>query len=401
MRQVFENVTPMPIDAGSPSDVSSRIEVSGVQGTIRHLSVTLDVDHTFTNDLEISLQGANGQRALLVGREGGSGDNFRATTFDDRSTSSVTNASPPFRGSFRPEEKLATFNDLDPNGTWILRVADRAFLDGGSLNRWSLSFTVEDAITSAFTIQVRFLGGLTTSQESVFESAAARWSEIIVGDIPSVDTDIGVVDDIVIDAQGTSIDGVSGILGQAGPTAVRFGSSLPARGIMSFDSADFARMEADGSLVRVIIHEMGHVLGIGTIWRRLGLLQGAGTTNPIFTGRNAMREFADLLGTSISTAVPVANTGGPGTRGGHWRESVFGHELMTGFLDVGVNPISRLTIAALKDMGYQVNFNAADPYILPSALELALMGIDAETHHCQERCRIYSPSPVVLPKEEE
>ena len=37
---------------------------------------------------------------------------------------------------------------------------------------------------------------------------------------------------------------------------------------MSFDTADLAQIEADGSLVRVIMHEMGHVLGIGTIWDR-------------------------------------------------------------------------------------------------------------------------------------
>ena len=37
---------------------------------------------------------------------------------------------------------------------------------------------------------------------------------------------------------------------------------------MSFDTADLARMEADGSLTDVILHEMGHVLGFGTLWSR-------------------------------------------------------------------------------------------------------------------------------------
>ena len=45
--------------------------------------------------------------------------------------------------------------------------------------------------------------------------------------------------------------------------------------IMQFDTADLATMEANGSLVDVITHEMGHVLGFGTIWTDLNLLTGA------------------------------------------------------------------------------------------------------------------------------
>ena len=40
----------------------------------------------------------------------------------------------------------------------------------------------------------------------------------------------------------------------------------------------------------VITHEMGHVLGVGTIWDELGLRQvSARASNPTFTGANAMR----------------------------------------------------------------------------------------------------------------
>ena len=49
---------------------------------------------------------------------------------------------------------------------------------------------------------------------------------------------------------------------------------------MSFDTADLASMEADGTLVDVITHEMGHVIGIGTIWEDKGLLVGKGTHEP-------------------------------------------------------------------------------------------------------------------------
>jgi hypothetical protein len=235
--------------------------------------------------------------------------------------------------------------------------------------------------TGGFSIKVRFLGGLSTTQETVFSRAAERWQTLISGDLPNAQLPSGeIVDDVLIDASGVRIDGPFGILGQAGPTHLRANTLLPAKGIMEFDTADLTRMEEDGSLEDVIIHEMGHVLGIGTIWQDLGLLQGAGTANPTFLGDNAQREFGLLAGAGGPLPVPVANTGGPGTRDGHWRESVFGHELMTGFINPGSNPISRVTVAALKDLGYEVNLDAADEFTLPNSFEMALMGIGALEH---------------------
>lgn len=254
---------------------------------------------------------------------------------------------------------------------------------------------------SNFRIEMRFLGGLTDSQKMIFETAANRWSEIIVGDLQSIRLPTGeIVDDLLIDAQGVNIDGIGGVLGRAGPQIVR-DNALPAKGIMEFDTADLQNMESEGSLLNVIIHEMGHVIGIGTIWDDKGLLVGCPTANPIFLGARAKAEFG-VLTSGDAAPVPVANTGGPGTRCGHWRESVFGHELMTGFLNSGSNPVSKMTIASLEDLGYEVNYAAADPYSLPSSLELALMGIGADGHrrYCQMCGGGAKPiEPVVLPKE--
>jgi hypothetical protein len=114
---------------------------------------------------------------------------------------------------------------------------------------------------------------------------------------------------------------------------------LPAKGIVSFDTADLEQMEPNDTLVDVIMHEMGHVCGIGTIWDRRGLLAGAGTANPTFKGTNAKKAFGELKGKG-PTPVPVENTGGAGTRDSHWRESVFKNELMSGFSAAAGNPLS-------------------------------------------------------------
>jgi hypothetical protein len=233
-------------------------------------------------------------------------------------------------------------------------------------------------VTSPFTIEVRFVGGLTPAQQAAFSQAADRWTRVIVGDLPSVMVEGEIIDDVLIFAEGASIDGVNGMLGQAGPTRLRPPTAgeaafLPARGVMKFDSADLQRMEQNGTLNDVITHEMGHVLGIGTVWARKGLLQGAGGPDPVFTGPAASEEYGRLRGTG-PTPVPVANVGAVGTRDAHWRELVFNNELMSGIITGAGNPLSLVTVASLQDLGYVVDVNAAEPFTLPSLLDLAESG---------------------------
>jgi hypothetical protein len=229
---------------------------------------------------------------------------------------------------------------------------------------------------SPFMIEIRFIGGLTDAQQAAFAAAADRWASVIVGDLPEVSVDGEDIDDVLILAEGSAIDGAGRILGQAGPTHLRpveagTAAYLPAKGLMSFDSADLAEMEAQGTLGDVITHEMGHVLGIGTVWRLKHLLADEATANPTFGGATAMDEYARLRGAAAGIAVPVENTGGAGTRGGHWREAVFRHELMSGFIAGPDNPLSRITVASLADLGYTVDLEAAEPYQLPEPVDVA------------------------------
>ncbi len=221
-----------------------------------------------------------------------------------------------------------------------------------------------------FTIDLAFTGTFTAAQTAAFQNAAARWAEIIIGDLPDVDIGGGtIIDDVLISAEVVDIDGPGGILGQAGPTAVRAdGTFIPFQGQMQFDSADLAELEASGQLTDVILHEMGHVLGLGTIWDLKGLLQnpsnGDGVTDTRFTGPNATAQYNAIFGVA-GTSTPVENSGGPGTADGHWREATLQNELMTGFLNAGVNPISRITVGQWEDLGYVVDYTAADAYTAP------------------------------------
>jgi hypothetical protein len=261
----FTNSTRVAIIAVSSGTVTSTIDVTGLNGMIADVDVTLDITHTWNADLILTLVSPAGTRVELVRKIGGSSDNFCDTA-----------------------REFTNHNPISINPVFPRTVI-------------------------------------------------------------------------------SSIDGPGRILGQAGPTLVRSGSMLPARGRMQFDAADLAALEFNGPLVDVILHEMGHVLGIGTLWSALNLVQGAGTADPVFVGLSAMAEYAKVAGLSGPTPVPVANTGGGGTRDAHWRESVFDNELLTGFLNGGqANPISRFTIGSLEDIGYSVNYAAADTYGLPS-----------------------------------
>lgn len=245
---------------------------------------------------------------------------------------------------------------------------------------------------SAYTIEVRYVGDPPTeAQRAVFDRAAARWAELIRGDVPDVLLQLPAsssgcypaldetADDLVIFAELVAIDGPGNILGSAGPCLIRTSSLLPVVGRMRFDTADLLTLESNGRLADVILHEMGHVLGIGTMWSSQGLLVGRGGTDPHFTGPTAQAAFMAATGPAgfLGNIVPVENTGGSGTRDSHWREVTAVTELMTGFLNSGVqNPLSAITVGSLRDQGYVVNDAAADAYSLPAALQaLALPAV--------------------------
>ncbi len=213
---------------------------------------------------------------------------------------------------------------------------------------------------SEFQIDLDFQGTWTASQRAALQAAADRWEQIIIGDLPDVTVNGTLIDDLRITSSVSDIDGSGDILAQAGPGFLRTGSFLPATGIMQFDINDIASLETGIGLYEVALHEMGHVLGIGTIWDNLNLLVDATTNNPRFNGATATREYNAIFGRN-DASVPVEQDGGPGTRNAHWDEEILKNELMTGFYNGGVtNPLSRITAGSLQDVGYTVDLDAAD-----------------------------------------
>jgi hypothetical protein len=262
----------------------------------------------------------------------------------------------------------------------------------------SVSFTaIVPSDGAGFNIGIRFLTAATPSQRQAFTEARLRWEAAITQDLqddvlnilagdctPDTPAVNQVIDDVLIMVSLVPIDGPNGVVGGAGPCYVRdYGpptidpGDLPILGVMQFDTDDLEMLEADGYLSNVIRHEMGHVLGFGTIWDLSGFLAEPSLpedpdlppipgADPHFTGAQAIAAFDDVGGTAYVTGakVPVEDTGGPGTADVHWRESVLDTELMTGFIAAGQSPLSIVTLASLADQGYAVDLNSADSYSL-------------------------------------
>lgn len=264
-------------------------------------------------------------------------------------------------------------------GTWTLGSVGVNTLEArvGTLTPVRFSATgVANTITYAYSIGIRYLTATPSArQQLAVTNAVARWQSVITRDLTDIPVNAAAnacwdgqpafnerVDDILIFVEFVDIDGAGKILGEAGPCFVRSDNKLPVIGHLKLDAADLRQMEVYGTLDDVVLHEIGHVLGIGTMWPEKGLLQGQGTEDPAFAGANAISAYRTMGGQLA--AVPVENTGGEGTRDGHWRESTFGHELMTGWVSGASNPLSALTIGSLTDLGYGANSGAASTYTL-------------------------------------
>lgn len=214
-----------------------------------------------------------------------------------------------------------------------------------------------------FDITVNFTGGLTASQQEVFATAASFWESHVTGYRPAGVTLTGVT----ISASGQAIDGSGNVLGSAGPTnfSNQGGFRYATAGSMRFDTADLSAMEADGTLLPVVMHEMAHVLGFGTLWTSNGLYtNGTGR----YTGAGALATWKLEFERPTDTFVPVELGGGSGTANSHWNENNNGFgrtgivdqqgrdmrdELMTGWISSSTF-VSNTTIQQFYDLGYTV-----------------------------------------------
>ena len=217
-----------------------------------------------------------------------------------------------------------------------------------------------------FDIELVFLGSFTEDQKNVLRLVARRWMSVITGDLPDYEFTQGWsgrcgeqsyeipagerIDDLRI--YMTTLKGAQAV-GVGGPSLLREETYLPVLGCMRFD------LERANLLITGL-HEIGHVLGFGTVWGNLNFLQDL-DADTHFNGPLAIDAFNDVGGQDyVGKKVPVEKMDGS-----HWRGNVFDWgELM---LPWGGGALSAITVQSLADLGYDVDVTQADPYTLPDA----------------------------------
>ncbi|MFT5849029.1 reprolysin-like metallopeptidase, partial [Psychroserpens sp.] len=133
--------------SGGGNSYTSSVNVSA-DFPITDVNVTLDITHTWTADLDITLTSPNGTIVELTTDNGGSGDNYTNTIFDHESTNgSITGGTAPFTGTFVPEGDLSAMYGEMSGGDWILTIVDDANADGGSFNSFMLELCVQGTLS--------------------------------------------------------------------------------------------------------------------------------------------------------------------------------------------------------------------------------------------------------------
>ncbi len=111
-----------------------------IEYQITDLNVCLDINHTWVSDLDITLTSPMGTVIDLSLANGGSGDNFTCTTFDDEAGTPIGSGTAPFTGSFQPDSPLSAVDGENAVGAWVLAVTDYWGGDDGWLNWVCLTF---------------------------------------------------------------------------------------------------------------------------------------------------------------------------------------------------------------------------------------------------------------------
>jgi len=139
-----------PIPDNNATGVSSSIVVPPGLGQVLDLDVWLDVTHTRVGDLNAFLTSPAGTTVQLLNRltNGGggcAGDNLEPVLDDEASAAVQTRCGnlPAVSGFYTPYQGLSAYDGQLANGSWQLRVEDRAGGQTGTFRSWCLAITAQ------------------------------------------------------------------------------------------------------------------------------------------------------------------------------------------------------------------------------------------------------------------
>ncbi|MGL5795256.1 MAG: leishmanolysin-related zinc metalloendopeptidase [Waterburya sp.] len=222
---------------------------------------------------------------------------------------------------------------------------------------------------SSFSIDVTFGQGTENFSPEIKQAindAADFWESVIVGN------NSGTSHNIQIEVGGEDLGGVneqgSAALAGAAPIETMTnenGNVLSTAGaaFVNTNAEVFQAVTSDiEDFTNTMKHEFGHVVGIGTLWEANNLID---PNNAVYNSNtNAGKVFGELQGLEVGKAIPLTSGVGEGSDIAHWQEEFFQNELMSHEAEASgySMPLSELSIASLEDIGWEVNYGAAEVF---------------------------------------
>lgn len=164
------------------------------------------------------------------------------------------------------------------------------------------------------------------------------------------------------------IDGFSRVLAQAGVTNARNDDLFPTEGMLRVDTADARSLLANGAYAKVVVHEVFHSMGFGSFWAYVpnGPFQRQPSGAILAVGENTLLAYRTIYPGLASRwgHPPLEDVGSAGSVSSHWKDAVFGRELMTSRINsanAGGDWLSGMSLAAMDDAGWVTTFDPAQP----------------------------------------
>ena len=135
----------------SPNVNDYTLTIPNSNGTfkVQYLTLALDIEDTKDSNLSAVLIAPDGTMVPLFSNVGGSsGANFTNTVFDDAAETSITAATAPFTGTYRPVGLLSSLIGKVADGTWTLQITNTSKTTAGVLVNWSLNITPQISVTA-------------------------------------------------------------------------------------------------------------------------------------------------------------------------------------------------------------------------------------------------------------
>lgn len=247
-------------------------------------------------------------------------------------------------------------------GTYTLQAI--AFNQNTANYTLNSNFTSSPTDPQSFSLELNFGPGtetLTASHRQTIRKAADRIEQMVT------QSPFNAPHTITVDIE--SGDFGPGFVASAGPTRVRRldTAPIPVHGEVVFNTNPQSDLlDHPRYLYDTMVHELTHVVGFGTLWPDKNMI--ADSAQGLYNANSfAGQVYGEMLGTFVSTPVELTVNVGEGSDLGHWRKNPhFDNEIGVEAGHPNEQQVtSALTIASLRDLGWTVNYGAAEEYILP------------------------------------